>query len=428
MHVEKKELPKSQVELTVELSVDEFKPYILAGAAKVSREVKIDGFRPGNVPYEILKKKIGEMTILEEASRIAIDKTIDKVFREHVKGQPVGSPKVDITKIAPGNPLVYKIVIAILPAVTLGEYKDLKVKQKKATVEAEETDRMMNEIREMKVKEVLVDREIKDGDKVLTDINMFLDKVPVEGGQGKGAAVVIGKNYVVPGFDKKILGMKKGETREFSLPYPKDHHMKNLAGKMIEFKAKVNEVYERVLPELNDELAAGFGLKNMEELTTNIKKSLEEQKKREAEQSAEKEMLEKLVGKARFGDMPEVLIEHEANTMLAELEQTVTERGGKFEDYLSSLGKSKEQLTLDLLPEAVKRVKTSLLVREVAEAEKIRVEASEVEKNVEEMKKQYKDHKDLAGRFDTPEYRSYILNVLTSRKVIDKLREWNIVN
>ena len=428
MHVEKKELPKSQVELTVELSVDEFKPYILAGAAKVSREVKIDGFRPGNVPYEILKKKIGEMTILEEASRIAIDKTIDKVFREHVKGQPVGSPKVDITKIAPGNPLVYKIVIAILPPVTLGEYKDLKVKQKKATVEAEETDRMMNEIREMKVKEVLVDREIKDGDKVLTDINMFLDKVPVEGGQGKGAAVVIGKNYVVPGFDKKILGMKKGETREFSLPYPKDHHMKNLAGKMIEFKAKVNEVYERVLPELNDELAAGFGLKNMEELTTNIKKSLEEQKKREAEQSAEKEMLEKLVGKARFGDMPEVLIEHEANTMLAELEQTVTERGGKFEDYLSSLGKSKEQLTLDLLPEAVKRVKTSLLVREVAEAEKIRVEASEVEKNVEEMKKQYKDHKDLAGRFDTPEYRSYILNVLTSRKVIDKLREWNIVN
>ena len=428
MHVEKKELPKSQVELTVELSVDEFKPYILAGAAKVSREVKIDGFRPGNVPYEILKKKIGEMTILEEASRIAIDKTIDKVFREHVKGQPVGSPKVDITKIAPGNPLVYKIVIAILPAVTLGEYKDLKVKQKKATVEAEETDRMMNEIREMKVKEVLVDREIKDGDKVLTDINMFLDKVPVEGGQGKGAAVVIGKNYVVPGFDKKILGMKKGETREFSLPYPKDHHMKNLAGKMIEFKAKVNEVYERVLPELNDELAAGFGLKNMEELTTNIKKSLEEQKKREAEQSAEKEMLEKLVGKARFGDMPEVLIEHEANTMLAELEQTVTERGGKFEDYLTSLGKTREQLTLDILPEAVKRVKTSLLVREVAEAEKIRVEASEVEKNVEEMKKQYKDHKDLAGRFDTPEYRSYILNVLTSRKVIDKLREWNIVN
>ncbi|MFH0891586.1 MAG: trigger factor [Candidatus Falkowbacteria bacterium] len=425
MNVEKKELPKSQVELTVELSVDEFKPYIEQGAAKISREVKIDGFRPGNVPYEILKKKIGEMTILEEASRIAIDKTIDKVFKDHVKGQPVGSPKVDITKIAPGNPLVYKIVIAILPAVTLGEYKDLKVKQKKATVGTEETDRMMNEIREMRVKEVLVDREIKDGDKVLADINMFLDKVPVEGGQGKGAAVVIGKNYVVPGFDKKILGMKKGEVREFGLPYPKDYHMKNLAGKMIEFKVKVNEVYERVLPELNDELASGFGLKNMEELTTNIKKSLEEQKKREAEQSAEKEMLEKLVGKARFGDMPEVLIEHEARTMLSELEQTVTERGGKFEDYLSSLGKSKEQLTLEILPEAVKRVKTSLLVREVAEAEKIRVEAAEVEKNVEEMKKQYKD---LAGRFDTPEYRSYILNVLTSRKVIDKLREWNIVN
>jgi len=426
MKVEKKELPKSQIELIVELTPEEFKPYIEQGASKVSREVKIDGFRPGNVPYDILKKKIGEMTILEEAGRIAINKTIDKVIKDNVAESTVGGPRVDITKLAPDNPLEYKVLIAILPAVKLGVYRDLGIKQKKVTAEEKEVAKMLEEIREMRVKEALVDRELKDSDKAIIDIRMFLDKVPVEGGQGLGTAIILGKNYIVPGFDKKILGMKKGETREFSLPYPKDYHMNNLAGKMVEFKTTLKEVYERVLPELNDETAKGFGLKNLEELKTNIKKSIEAQKKREAEQSAERQMLEKLAEKSRFGDIPEILIEHETNTMLAELEQTVTERGGKFADYLASLGKTRDQITLDLLPEAMKRVKTSLVIREVASAEKIAVEDAEVDKNIEEIKKQYKDHKDLAGRFDSPEYKSYVLNVLTSRKVVDKLREWNI--
>src|SRR3989339_921717 len=421
MKVEKKELPKSQIELIVELTPEEFKPYIEQGASKVSREVKIDGFRPGNVPYDILKKKIGEMTILEEAGRIAINKTIDKVIKDNVPESTVGGPRVDITKLAPDNPLEYKVLIAILPAVKLGVYRDLGIKQKKVTAEEKEDAKMLEEIRERRVKEALVDRELKDGDKAIIDIRMFLDKVPVEGGQGLGTAIILGKNYIVPGFDKKILGMKKGETREFSLPYPKDYHMNNLAGKMVEFKTTLKEVYERVLPELNDETAKGFGLKNLEELKTNIKKSIEAQKKREAEQSAERQMLEKLAEKSRFGDIPEILIEHETNTMLAELEQTVTERGGKFADYLASLGKTRDQITLDLLPEAMKRVKTSLVIREVASAEKIAVEDAEVDKNIEEIKKQYKDHKDLAGRFDSPEYKSYVLNVLTSRKVVDKL-------
>ena len=426
MKVEKKDLEKSQIELIVELSVEEVKPYIEQGAKKLSQEVKIDGFRPGNVPYDVLKQKIGEIAILEEGARVAINKTLDDVIKNNVKGQPVGQPKIEITKIAPDNPLEYKVVLALIPEVTLGDYKEMKIKAKETKVDEKEMEKVFSDIREMRAQEKITEGEIKKDYKVMVDIQMFLDKVPVEGGQGQGTMVLIGKDYIVPGFDKKLLGAKKGDIREFSLPYPEDFHMKNLAGKMVEFKATIKEVYERIIPELNDEFAVGFGVKNLEELKKNVKQSVIEQKKKETEQKIEKEMLEKILGKTKFGDIPEILIEHEVDTMMAELEQTIAQQGGKFEDYLASLKKTRDQLVLDLLPDAVKRVKISLLIREIGQKEKIKVEKEEVEKQVKDIIEQYKGQDDTIKKIDTPEYRSYVLNVLASRKVVDKLKEWNI--
>jgi trigger factor len=426
MNVTKKDLTKSQIELTVELSVEEFRPYIKRGAEKVSREVKIEGFRPGKVPYEVLKQKIGEMTILEEAARIAVNKTIEVAIKENVTRQLIGQPQIDITKIAPNNPLEYKVTLAIVPEVKLGDYKNAKVKLKKAEIKDEEVEKIVRDLQEMKTKESIDNREVRDSDKVVVDMQMFLDKVPIEGGQNKDTAIIIGKNYIVPGFDQKLLGAKKGDKREFSLPYPDDYHMKNLAGKIVEFEVTIKEVYKRELPKLDDVFAQGFGAKKMVELKDNIRKSILSQKKRESEQATEKEMLEKIMEKSRFGDIPEMLVDHEVKTMIAELEQTIENQGGKFEDYLSSINKTRDQLTLDLLPEAVKRVKVSLLIREVAVLEKVKVEAEEAENYIKEMKKHYQKDKGLSEKINTSEYKNYVLNILTSRKVVDKLREWNV--
>lgn len=428
MRIEKKELPKAQLELTVEISVEEFKPYIEKGAEAVAREIKIEGFRPGKAPYELVKAKVGEMTILEEAARLAVSKTIDKAIEENLDGkEAVGQPQINITKLAPGNPLEYKIVLALLPEVKLGDYKSVKM-EKIVDVSAseEEIEKMIADLREMRAKEVIVDREIKDGDKVIVDIEIFLDKVPIEGGQGKGTAVVIGKNYVVPGFDKHLIGARKGEIKEFALPYPADHHMTNLAGKMVEFRVTVKEIYERQLPGLNDDFAAGFGAKKMEELKHNIKMSMEAEKKRAAEQKTEIEMLGKILDKTKFGDIPEILINHEVETMLHELEHDITARGGKFDDYLSAIKKTRDQLTLDLLPDAVKRVKSALLIREIAIAEKIEVSEKEVEERVEELLKQYKGYAKVEERIKGPGYKNYLKNILTNKKVIENLKEWNI--
>jgi trigger factor len=426
MNITKQSLPKSQLELTVELSAEEFKPYVLRGAESVSSEVKIEGFRPGKAPYEILKAKIGEMTILEEAARIAINKTIDKAIAENVDGEPVGQPQVNITKLAPDNPMEYKVILALLPEIKLGDYKNAKVKMRKEEAQDEEVLKTIEHLRESRVKEKIVEREVKEGDKVIVDIEMFLDNVPIEGGQGKGAVVIISKDYIVPGFDKNLIGAKKNERRDFKLPYPEGHHMKNIAGKMVEFKVAVKEVYERELPELNDAFAESFGHKKFDELKENIKKSIEHEKKHKAEEKAEIEMLDKIIAKTKFGDIPETLVNHEAEIMLAELEHSVASQGGKFEDYLTSIKKIREQLILDLLPDAVKRVKSALLIREIAKAEKIDVSEKEIEEAQENLLRQYKGYEKVEEKIKEEGYKNYLRNVLNNRKVIEKLKEWNV--
>lgn len=427
MKVEKKDLGKSQVELLVEVSIEEMKPFIERAVENISKEVKVDGFRPGKVPADVLKKKIGEMSIMEEAARVAIDKTIDQAIRENLDGaQLVGQPQVDVVKLAPDNAFEYKLTIAILPEVKLGEYKGLKIKEEKIEVKEEEIAKMIDNLRDMNAPETETEEVAKDGDKVLVDINMFLGNVPVENGQSKGSAVVIGKNYVVPGFDKELIGLKKGDEKEFKLPYPAEHHMKNLAGKLVEFKIKVVSVFHRELPEVGDELAKKFGMKNIDELKGNIRQTMEHEKHHEMHQKTEIQMIEKILETAKFGDIPEILVRSEGDQMMHELQRNVEQYGGKMEDYMSSIGKTREQLLLEMLPEAVKRVKTSLMIREVALLEKIEVTDQDVETEIANLIKHYQGNAEVEQAVKKPEYRKYLANTIASRKVMNKLHDWNI--
>ncbi len=427
MKVEKKDLEKSQVEILVELSQEEFKPFIEQGVKVVSKEIKIEGFRPGKAPYEMIKQKIGEMGILEQAARIAINKNIEKIFTEHLKDQqPVGSPNIDITKLAPENPLGFKIVVAVLPEVTLGEYKNLKIKKEELNIDEKEVDKAIVTIAESRGKEVAVDREVKEGDKITASVEMFLDKVPIEGGQSKDVAIIIGKEYFVPGFDKKLIGAKKKDVREFELPYPKEFHQKNLAGKLVEFKVSIVEVFKREIPEINDEFAKGFGLKSLEDLKKEILKNIETEKGFEVEKKNELSIINKVLGKTKIGDLPEILVTNETEKMIAELEGSISGQGGKIEDYLQSIKKTRNQLVLDMLPDAVKRVKSALLIRKIAELEKIEASEKEVDKRQEELLKQYKGHAKAEKRVKDPNYKLYLANMLTNQKVMTQLKEWNL--
>ncbi|NCN99831.1 trigger factor [Candidatus Falkowbacteria bacterium] len=426
MKVDKKDLPKSQIELSVELTAEELAPYITKGAEEVAKTVKIEGFRPGKAPFDVLKQKVGEMSILEAAANIAIRKTIDEVIEKNTMGrQAIGQPQVNITKLAPNNPLEYKVIVSLVPEIALGKYKDLKLKTEEAQIDDKELDKAVDELREMRATEAVVDRAIEKGDKVTVDVHLFLDKVQVEDGHHHDLAVLTGKDYFVPGFDDKLMGAKKGETREFSLPYPDDHHQKNLAGKMVDFKVEVKEVYSRTIPKLDDTLAAFFQMKDLADLKKNLQESMLNEKSRSLNLKNESEMIGKIVEDTKFGDLPENLITSETKNVLAELEQNVTRQGGKFEDYLQHLKKTKDQLMLELTPNAIKRVKSALVIREIAVLEKINPSDDEVKQKVEELKKQYVGREEILKMFDEPGYFSYLANILTNEQVIAKLKEWN---
>ncbi len=426
MQVNKKDLEKSQIELTIELSPEEFAPYITKGAEKVAAEVKIEGFRKGKVPLDILKQKIGEMTILEEAANIAVHKTVDEAIEKNtMERQAIGQPQVNITKLAPNNPFEYKVIVSILPTIAVGKYKDLNLKVEEVKIDDKEIEKSLHDLQEMRAQETMVEREAKETDKVTVDIKMSLDKVPLEDGDHKELAIIIGKNYFVPGFDKKIIGAKQGEERNFELAYPDDYHQKNIAGKMVEFAVKVKNVYERKLPELNDEFAAFFQLKDMAELKKNLTESILHEKKHNVDLRNESELISKIVEDTKFGELPDAIIESESRNMLMELEQSVTRQGGKFEDYLGHLKKTKDQLILELLPNAVKRVKSALVIRELAIVEKISPSHEDIHKKIDELEEQYKGNQDIIKMIHEPGYHNYLNNILTNEKVIAKLKEWN---
>lgn len=425
MKVDKKDLEKSQVELTVELSQDEFAPYKEKGARKISKEIKIEGFRDGKAPFDIVKSKVGEMTIMEEAARIAINDVLGEVITKNTT-DAIGQPDISIVKLAPDNPLVFTVKMSVIPKIEIGTYKDLKIKEKEVKLDEEELEKTYNHLREMHVKEIVSENEVKDGDKLILNIDMFLDKVPVDGGQGKATTIIVGKEYLVPGFDKKLIGAKKGDTREFEIHYPADYYQKNLANKNVEFKVEIKDVFEREIPPIDDEFAKKLHFKSAEDLKDNIKKNIEAGKKNEVKQIAERELLEKIVAKTKFGNLPEMLVQHEAETMVGELRQNVEQQGGKFEDYLSSINKTRNDLVLDLLPDAVKRVQASLVIREIAKIEKIIVTEKEVDEYLDALVKQYNANAELEKQIKSEQYRSYAVMTLSNRRVIEKLSEWNI--
>jgi len=426
MNITKSDIGKSQLEFAVELSASEFQPYISKGAQKLAQEIKIEGFRPGKAPYDLVKQKVGEITILEEAANLAIRNILKEIFNQNNGLAPIGQPEIKLTKLAPGNPVEYKIVFTLLPEAKLGDFKGLKAKREKTELAESDIQTTLARLAEMRAKEEISDKEAANGDKIILDLEMFLDSVPVEGGQGKGIAILMGKNQIIPGFEQQIAGARKGETREFKLAYPRDFFQKHLAGKPVEFRATVREVYRRILPAVDDSFAKEIGFNSLAGLKESIGKNIQSEKNQQAEQKLESALLTELIEKSRFGDFPQSLVNDEAHALMHDLEHDIESQGGKFEDYLASISKTREQLLLDLAPEAVKRIKTFLAIREIAKQENIIITEQDVENEKARLLKRSQGQKKTEAKIREPEYKAALHSLLLNRRVIDKLKEWNI--
>lgn len=343
MNITKKDLEKNQVELSIEVSLEEMKPHLEKAAEKMSKKTKLPGFRPGKAPYELVKNKFGEMAIYQEALDMIISDSFYKaITREKIAS--VGQPEIKVEKIAPGNPLSYTATVALLPKVTLGEWQTLSIKKKSIKASQEDMAKTLEQLQNMQVKESSVERAAKKGDKVEVNFEVLIEKVVIEGGKNPKYPMVIGEGRMIPGFEDKIIGMKKDDKQEFELSFPKEYFQKNLAGKRATFKVKLLSVAERELPKLDDEFAKLMGMKTIDELKTQLSNNIKQDKESKEKQRVEGEAIQAIVKQAKIEDVPEKLIDSEVHKMSHELEHSISQQGMDMAGYLKSIKKTQEDL------------------------------------------------------------------------------------
>jgi len=424
MKVEVKKLPKSLAEMTIEVSVFELQPFLANTAAAMSKEMNFPGFRPGKAPYDLVKEKVGEAAIYQEAAEDIIRKTYPRAVIEE-KLEAVGQPKITLEKLAPGNPLIYKALVSLLPKIELGDYKKIKAKKKEAKVDRKEIDKAIEDLQRMYGKEISVERAAAKGDKVEVDFDVYLDNVPLEGGTSKKHPLIIGEGNFIPGFEENLVGMAKEQVKEFKLRFPKDYHKKDLADRLAEFKVKMRGVYKIELPTLNDEWAKTVGkFENFASLQKHFDETIKKEKADREEQRFEVKILDDIINKSKFEEIPSLLIDSELDKMMKEMEHDLSHQGLKFEDYLKGLKKSMEELKNELTPAAAKRIKTALLVRHIAKEEKIHVTPEEIEEEIKKTKALYKNQPEITKQLDSAEYKMYLANILASKKVMNLLKSF----
>ncbi|MDD6093227.1 MAG: trigger factor [bacterium] len=356
---------------------------------KVSKSAKVDGFRPGKAPRDMYEKKYGKQDIMMEAADMAIKHEYERLLTDE-KITPVIEPKVNLVK-CDEEELEVKFEFVVEPKIELGKYTNLGIKMDKVKVTKEEVENriksLLDEYAEIEVK----DGSVEDGDIAVIDFTGFKDGVEFEGGKGENYSLTIGSKSFIPGFEDAIIGMKKGEEKDIDLTFPEDYMAEELKGKAVVFKVKVNEIKTRVVPKIDKEFFEDLGMEGVttkEELEHEIKHELEDQKEHEAEHVYEEKCLDKAAENMKC-DICEELVMDEVEHMYKEFIERMQMQGISEEMYFQYTKAKKEDITDQMKPEALKRIKYRYLLKEIIKVEKIKVTDKEAKDRVKEMAKMY---------------------------------------
>lgn len=422
MAIAVEKLPKSRVKIRVELAPNEIQADLEKAAERMSAAAKFPGFRPGKVPYQLVQQRFGEQAILEAALETIVQRSFVAAVREH-NLRTVGQPEIQVEKLAPGNPLVFTATSALVPEVVLPPYDAVKARRKHVVITDEDVEKGLTELRNVLAKETQVERPAQLGDKVELDVDVFVDKVAIEGGQSRSHPAILGQGNFIPGFEEQIVGMAKGQVKNFTLNFPKEYHSKTLAGRPAEFKVKLTAVLERILPAADDLLAQRAAkLPTLLELKARLRQDLATERQKRGEQELEIALLDGLVERTKFEELPEILVENEVGRMLEELKHDAQHRGMKFEDMLATMKKTELQLKQELHPNAERRVKTALVIRRISEIEKIGADDKEIADEIERARQNVPPEQRTAEHFGSEDFRDYIRTVLINRKAIAILK------
>ncbi|MCQ2749654.1 MAG: trigger factor [Clostridia bacterium] len=418
----KEDLGKNTLKLTIEVEAEEFARAMDKAYNKIKKNIKVNGFRPGTAPKDVVIKMYGEEMLYNDA----LDFILGPTYEEAIKSEnlePVGYPKVDVVEIGTGKNLVYTAEVALKPEVTLGKYKGVKVEKESAEVTDEDVENAIKMDAEKNARIIEVeDRNTKMGDTVNIDFAGSIDGVEFEGGSAKGFELVLGSKSFIDNFEDQLCDKKIGEEVDVNVTFPKDYGKEDLNGKKALFKCKINSITEKVMPEINDEFAQDVSeFDTLAEYKEDLKKSLAKQKEEAVKNAMKAKVLEAVASDVKV-EIPEVMIDNQVDQMVNRFAQQLSMQGMKFDDFMKYTGMGIDQIREQYKADAERDIKIALTLEAVAKEEKIEASEEEVNKELQgladRMKKSVDEIKSMMGARLTE-----MKEELTMEKTIDFLVE-----
>ena len=380
---------KNEVKLTFTVEAEKFDESIMEVFKQSAKYFNIPGFRKGKAPFKMVERYYGANIFYEDAFNNLVPTVFDEEVKK-IKLDVVSKPKIDIVQMEKGKELIFTAIVSTRPEVKLGKYKGIELKKVEYKVTDKDIEHELNHMAEHNARMVSVDnRPAKNEDIVTIDFEGSVDGVPFEGGKAEGQQLTIGSNTFIPGFEEQLVGMKIDEEKDINVTFPKDYYSKDLAGKDAVFHIKLHEIKQKELPKLDDEFAKDVSeYDTLEELKKSIKEKMEHENEHKAKHELEDNAVEAVCKNTKI-DIPEGMVELEIDNMIDNISQRLEYQGMKMEQYLKMLGKTETDIRKEFKPDAEKNVKSSLVIRQIVEDEKIKADEKYVKERLEEMAKQY---------------------------------------
>ena len=382
MKITQDEILERQTVLHIELEDTDIDPFLDRAYSRVVQRVNIPGFRKGKAPRRIIEQYFGRESLLNEI----IDSMLPEMTGRAVSEQEldsVGLPSIDLESL---EPFLFSATIPLRPDVDLGKYDEIRVDREEPSIEDNAVDERVEQLRLSVASWEPIERPVELGDMISAEID----------GEVEGEEIIkeseavylvnedIGRPF--PGFSEKLVGFDIDETNKFDLAIPDDYSDEKLAGKTASFKVTVKDVKERVLPDLDDEFAQGIGegYETLEDLKIEIDKSIREEAITESSRTYRESVIEALMNEATV-EIPPLLIEHESTHMVEEQERMVTQANMVLDDYLQSIGKTRDDLIEEAKTEAIQRLSRTFVLSTLSDQEKIEVSENEIEDRIKEL-------------------------------------------
>ncbi|MDY0067077.1 MAG: trigger factor [Steroidobacteraceae bacterium] len=346
---------------------------------KMSRTVRLKGFRPGKVPVKVVRQQFGEQVRQEVLGDVVQSSFTEALAQE--KLTPAGGPKIEPISLDQGSDLKYRATFEVIPAIELKGIEQIEVKRPVAEVTSGDVDAMVENLREQRPSFTAVEREARDTDRVTVDFTGTIDGQPFEGGSGENVQILLGAGRMLAEFEAGLQGVKAGEQKTIEVNFPAEYQAAALAGKQAQFAVTVKSVEERQLPELNDEFCKSYGVE--EGGVERLRQEIEENMKRELADATrarvKKQVMDGLLA-ANPIELPKAMVEQEVR----ELQIDAARRMGARDISQAPPAEGFQEA-------ARRRVALTLLVTELVRQADLKVDQSRVQARFEELAQQFPD-------------------------------------